>query len=75
MAPKRIAIERSSRRAPKGFLGATYDALTSSDNAAVVRSIGIFGIAVTFLASSWGEILLPPSLDDKKIMYICSLLV
>ncbi|KAH6987272.1 hypothetical protein EDB80DRAFT_731677 [Ilyonectria destructans] len=60
MAPKRIAIERPSRRAPKGFLGATYDALTLSDNAAVVRSIGIFGIAVTFLASSWGEILLPP---------------
>ncbi|KAK7414814.1 hypothetical protein QQZ08_012495 [Neonectria magnoliae] len=58
MAPKRIAV--SSRRAPKGVLGATYDALTSSDNAAVVRSIAIFGVAVTFLSSSWAEILLPP---------------
>ncbi|KAH7121322.1 hypothetical protein EDB81DRAFT_890910 [Dactylonectria macrodidyma] len=60
MPPKRITVDRSSRRAPKGFFGATYDALTSSDNAAVVRSIGIFGVAVTFLVSSWGEILLPP---------------
>ncbi|KAM0236752.1 hypothetical protein ACHAPO_004793 [Fusarium lateritium] len=60
MAPKRIAVEPRSRRAPKGVIGSTYDALTSSENAAVVRSIAIFGFAVTFLSSSWGEILLPP---------------
>ncbi|KAJ4247158.1 hypothetical protein ACHAPJ_008683 [Fusarium lateritium] len=60
MPPKRIVVEKSSRRAPKGVIGSTYDALTSSENAAVVRSIAIFGVAVTFLSSSWGEILLPP---------------
>ena len=78
MAPKRVMVERSgSRSQPKGYFGATYDMLTSSENAAVVRSIGLFGVrcplhdlfamsltylqvAVTFLASSWGELLLPP---------------
>ncbi|KAI5458875.1 hypothetical protein BGZ63DRAFT_426194 [Mariannaea sp. PMI_226] len=60
MAPKRAYIEKGSRRAPKGFIGATYDALTSSENASVVRSIAVFGAAVTFLASSWSEFLLPP---------------
>ncbi|PNP61131.1 hypothetical protein FNYG_14219 [Fusarium nygamai] len=60
MPPKRIPVEPRGRRAPKGFIGSTYDALTSPDNAAVVRSIAIFGAAVAFLSSSWGEILLPP---------------
>ncbi|VTO83788.1 unnamed protein product, partial [Fusarium graminearum] len=60
MAPKRISVEPRSRRAPKGFVGSTYDALTSPENAAVVRSIALFGAVVTFLSSSWGEILLPP---------------
>ncbi|KAF4125969.1 TOM core complex subunit Tom6 [Geosmithia morbida] len=64
MSPaKRIVVERSGPRgaaAPKGFFGSTYDVLTSSENAAVVRSIGLFGAAVVFLQSSWGEILLPP---------------
>ncbi|KAI1071171.1 hypothetical protein NW752_000646 [Fusarium irregulare] len=60
MPPKRIVVEPRSRRAPKGVIGSTYDALTSPENAAVVRSIAIFGVVVTFLSSSWGEILLPP---------------
>ncbi|VUC25313.1 unnamed protein product [Clonostachys rosea] len=61
MPPKRIAVDRSgSRGSSRGFLASTYDTLTSSDNAAVVRSIGVFGLAVAFLASSWGEVLLPP---------------
>ncbi|GAB0132905.1 hypothetical protein EsDP_00001326 [Epichloe bromicola] len=59
MAPKRIHGEKP-RRAPKGFLASTYDTLTSPDNAAVVRSIAMFGAAVTLLASPWGELLLPP---------------
>ncbi|KAI1017299.1 hypothetical protein LB505_001929 [Fusarium chuoi] len=45
MPPKRIQVEPRSRRAPKGFISSTYDALTSPDNAAVVRSIAIFGLA------------------------------
>ncbi|KAI1032922.1 hypothetical protein LB504_006330 [Fusarium proliferatum] len=44
MPPKRIQVEPRGRRAPKGFIGSTYDALTSPDNAAVVRSIAIFGL-------------------------------
>ncbi|KAG6091362.1 hypothetical protein E4U30_007096 [Claviceps sp. LM220 group G6] len=59
MPPKRIHGEKS-RRAPKGYLASTYDTLTSPDNSAVVLSIAAFGAAVTFLASSWGELLLPP---------------
>ncbi|KAG5930144.1 hypothetical protein E4U42_002883 [Claviceps africana] len=59
VAPRRIHGEKS-RRAPKGYFAATYDTLTSPDNAAVVRSIAMFGAAVTFLASSWAELLLPP---------------
>ncbi|KOS20046.1 hypothetical protein ESCO_005740 [Escovopsis weberi] len=59
MPPKRLYSEKS-RRAPKGFFVSTYEALTSSENAAVVRSIGLFGAAVAFLSSSWSEILFPP---------------
>lgn len=44
MPPKRVYIEKPSRRAPKGIIGSTYDALTSPDNAPVVRAIAIFGV-------------------------------
>jgi hypothetical protein len=46
MAPKRILVERSGPRSspPKGFFGATYNMLTSSENAPIVRSIGVFGV-------------------------------
>ncbi|KAK5994909.1 hypothetical protein PT974_03297 [Cladobotryum mycophilum] len=59
MPPRRLYGEKP-RRAPKGFFVSTYETLTSSDNAAVVRSIALFGAAVTLLSSSWGEFLLPP---------------
>lgn len=49
MPPKRIYVEKASRRAPKGVLASTYDALTSSENAAFVRSIAIFGVSFGFL--------------------------
>ncbi|KAI0407564.1 hypothetical protein F4802DRAFT_594967 [Xylaria palmicola] len=63
MPPKRIVIEPSNPRArgaPKGVIASTYSALTSPENASVVKSVAIFGAAVAFLASSWSEILLPP---------------
>jgi energy-converting hydrogenase Eha subunit E len=47
--PKRINVGGPGRRAPKGVIGSTYDALTSSENAAVVRSIAIFGVCLVFL--------------------------
>ncbi|KAH7313796.1 hypothetical protein B0I35DRAFT_480454 [Stachybotrys elegans] len=60
MPVKRVQDRSAGRRAPRGVVGATYDTLTSPENAAVVRSIAIFGVAVTFFASSWAEFLLPP---------------
>ncbi|KAL3952408.1 hypothetical protein ACCO45_012351 [Purpureocillium lilacinum] len=48
MPPKRMYVDGPSRRAPKGFVASTYETLTSSENAAVVRSIAVFGAAVTF---------------------------
>ena len=85
MPPKRLYVDRAgSRGPPPGFLSSTYSMLTSSENAAVVRSLGIFGVgpslvlmlthmliieqvAVTFLASSWGELLLPPCVPLPKM--------
>ncbi|KAF7892213.1 uncharacterized protein EAF01_010293 [Botrytis porri] len=64
MAPKtqRVVVERSGRRPAqqKGYFASTYGALTAPENASVVRSIGVFGVAVAFFASSWSEYLLPP---------------
>ena len=45
MPPKRVYIEKPSRRAPKGVLGSTYETLTSPENAAVVRAITVFGVS------------------------------
>ncbi|KAF7552366.1 hypothetical protein G7046_g7435 [Stylonectria norvegica] len=44
MPPKRLYVEKPSRHAPKGIFGSTYETLTSSENAAVVRSIAVFGL-------------------------------
>ncbi|PHH69571.1 hypothetical protein CDD82_7667 [Ophiocordyceps australis] len=61
MPPSRIHEKPAPRRAPKGFWSATYHVLTAPENASMVRSIAAFGAAVAFLASPWGEILLPPA--------------
>jgi hypothetical protein len=58
MPPKRAYLEKpATRRAPKGFLASTYETLTSADNAAVVRSVAIFGVSFHALCpaecSSW----------------------
>ncbi|ORY54965.1 uncharacterized protein BCR38DRAFT_491315 [Pseudomassariella vexata] len=55
-------IQSDSRRASqsRGYIGLTYDTITSPDNATMVRSIAIFGAAVAFIASPWAEFLLPP---------------
>lgn len=34
--------------APKGYFRSTYDTLTSSENAAVVKSIAAFGVSKQF---------------------------
>lgn len=45
---------------PKGFFQSTYDSLTSPENASFVKAIAAFAVGTAFLASSWGEFLLPP---------------
>ncbi|KFY05430.1 hypothetical protein V491_09137 [Pseudogymnoascus sp. VKM F-3775] len=66
MAPKaqRVLVERAGGRrvgaAQKGYFGQAYEAVTSSENASVVRSIAVFGVAVAFLSSQWSDVLLPP---------------
>ncbi|PHH51655.1 hypothetical protein CFIMG_004691RA [Ceratocystis fimbriata CBS 114723] len=58
MAPRGITGP-GYRVAPRGFFGSTYDALTSSENASVVRGVAIFGVAVTFFASGLGDLFVP----------------
>ncbi|KAI1160349.1 hypothetical protein F5B18DRAFT_633014 [Nemania serpens] len=65
MPPKRILVEPSSGPRPrgpsKGVIASTYNALTSDENASVVKSVAMFGAAVAFLASPLSEYLLPPA--------------
>ncbi|KAH8646760.1 putative TOM core complex subunit Tom6 [Xylariales sp. PMI_506] len=57
MAPKG---QIAGRPQSKGLLSSTYEAVTSPENASVVRSVAVFGATVAFLYSSWAEFLLPP---------------
>ncbi len=54
MAPKRVFIESGTprSRAPKGVIASTYSALTSPENASVVKSVAIFGVCLDILAPS-----------------------
>ncbi|KAI1336472.1 hypothetical protein F5Y15DRAFT_418781 [Xylariaceae sp. FL0016] len=63
MPPKRVLVEPAGgrSRAPKGFFASTYAALTSPENASVVRSVAVFGGAVAFIASPLAEYLLTPA--------------
>lgn len=53
MAPKRAISGRGAPRAPQGFFASTYDTLTSSENAAMVRSIGVFAVSASGSRSEW----------------------
>lgn len=68
MPPKRI-YEKPSRRAPKGALASTYEALTSADNAAVVRSIALFGVSIVY-PGRWA-----PKRSDDADNWVCRLLL
>jgi hypothetical protein len=61
MPPKvqRVALQ-PAKRTPKGYFASTYSTLTSPENASVVRSVAVFGVALAFFSSSWSEFLLPP---------------
>jgi hypothetical protein len=53
MPPKRtIRVEPANppkaKRAPRGYLGATYDAVTNPENSAVVTSVALFGVGIPF---------------------------
>ncbi|CAK7207403.1 hypothetical protein SEUCBS139899_010213 [Sporothrix eucalyptigena] len=60
--PRQIVHVEKAGQAPKskGFFRSTYDSLTSPENASVVKGIAAFAVGTAFLASSWGEFLLPP---------------
>ncbi|KAF3042386.1 hypothetical protein E8E12_006739 [Didymella heteroderae] len=58
MAPKQINGKGRTVAEPS-FAQTTIQGLTSAENRSVVTAIGLFAIGVTFLHSSWAEILLP----------------
>ncbi|CBX99970.1 hypothetical protein LEMA_uP075590.1 [Plenodomus lingam JN3] len=58
MPPKHIQGKGRTLKEPN-FAQSTLRALTSAENRSVVGAIGLFAIGVTFLHSSWAEILLP----------------
>ncbi|KAF2444990.1 hypothetical protein P171DRAFT_485064 [Karstenula rhodostoma CBS 690.94] len=55
MAPKAV----NGRKGEPNFAVGAYQTLLSKDNRSVVTAIGMFAIGVTFLHSSWAEMLLP----------------
>lgn len=51
MPPKRVLVEKAGppaprRGPPKSYAQTAYHALTSSDNASVVKAVGIFGVCL-----------------------------
>ncbi|KAL6705779.1 hypothetical protein ACN47E_006417 [Coniothyrium glycines] len=56
MPPKNIQGRRVQE---PSFASSTLSAFTSAENRSVVTAVGLFAIGVTFLHSSWAEILLP----------------
>merc|ERR1711939_1282452 len=73
MAPKRVQVARADARrpAPKGYDSNVYNTLTSPENASVVRSVAVFGVAIAFFSSSWSEFLLPPFVKGHIHSEIC----
>ncbi|KAF2133245.1 hypothetical protein P153DRAFT_282363 [Dothidotthia symphoricarpi CBS 119687] len=58
MPPKQIHGKGRALAEPN-FAQTTLHAVTSKENRSVITAIGMFAIGVTFLHSSWAEILLP----------------
>ncbi|PVI06214.1 hypothetical protein DM02DRAFT_515187 [Periconia macrospinosa] len=56
--PPKIAGKGRTLAEPS-FAQSTYQYFTSKENRSVVTAVGMFAIGVTFLHSSWAEILLP----------------
>ncbi|KAF2852992.1 hypothetical protein T440DRAFT_445884 [Plenodomus tracheiphilus IPT5] len=58
MPPKHIQGKGRTLNEPN-FAQSALQAFTSAENRSVVGAIGMFAVGVTFLHSSWAEILLP----------------
>ncbi|KAF1836197.1 hypothetical protein BDW02DRAFT_628955 [Decorospora gaudefroyi] len=58
MPPKQMTGKGRAVAEPS-FASSTVQAFTSAENRSVVTAIGLFAIGVTFLHSSWAEMLLP----------------
>ncbi|KAF1947754.1 hypothetical protein EJ02DRAFT_333241 [Clathrospora elynae] len=58
MPPKQMTGKGRTVAEPS-FASSAIQAFASSENRSVVSAVGLFAIGVTFLHSSWAEILLP----------------
>ncbi|OAL00684.1 hypothetical protein IQ06DRAFT_293957 [Phaeosphaeriaceae sp. SRC1lsM3a] len=58
MPPKQVSGKGRTLAEPS-FAQSTLRAFTDKENRSVVTAVGLFAIGVTFLHSSWAEILLP----------------
>ncbi|KAH7400948.1 hypothetical protein DE146DRAFT_755386 [Phaeosphaeria sp. MPI-PUGE-AT-0046c] len=58
MPPKQVSGKGRTLAEPS-FAQSTLRAFTDKENRGVVTAVGLFAIGVTFLHSSWAEILLP----------------
>ncbi|CAL8584472.1 hypothetical protein XPA_010068 [Xanthoria parietina] len=45
--------------APSRALQSTYQFVTAQENQGVVWAVGLFGVAVGFMGSSWSDLLVP----------------
>ncbi|EFQ90746.1 hypothetical protein PTT_12591 [Pyrenophora teres f. teres 0-1] len=59
MAPKSMMTGRGRTAAEPSFASSALQTFTSKENRTIFTAVGMFAIGVTFLHSSWAEILLP----------------
>ncbi|KAF2019657.1 hypothetical protein BU24DRAFT_419277 [Aaosphaeria arxii CBS 175.79] len=59
MPPKTLKSHGGRTLQEPSFGRSVVQTFTSSENRPIVTAIGLFAIGVTFLHSSWSEILLP----------------
>ncbi|CAO1605593.1 hypothetical protein XANCAGTX0491_009103 [Xanthoria calcicola] len=53
------AAANKAMAAPSRALQSTYQFVTAQENQGVVWAVGLFGVAVGFMGSSWSDLLVP----------------
>jgi hypothetical protein len=58
MAPKQaqLRVASTQRRGNKGYFGEAYSAITSPENATVVRSVAVFGVCIFSHSEEWNGV-------------------